>query len=138
MDPDLLPGSSVLMCPGGIKQDLSSSSTKKTCRMIKTQRLRGASKVIMKIWTFRGAEKESESERGEKGTQCIMGSFVGEDKDFKSYSELNWESVQTNQYRDQMFVAVVRALRMRTGCENYGTCAAFTSPRKIGTEPNVT
>ena len=68
MDPDVhleiqtrirVPGSPVLMWSGGIRQDhRRSTETQKTCRMTGHNSEEG----IVRMWTFRGAEKESDSE----------------------------------------------------------------------------
>ena len=61
-----VPGSSFLMWPGSNRHDHSSSSHHDLeNRQDDKAKLWGRSKVIVWIWTFRGTEKESESEGGE-------------------------------------------------------------------------
>ena len=69
-----VPGSPFLIWPGGNRHGHSSSSHHclENLEVDRAQQLWGRSKVIVRIWTFNGAEKESESEGGEKGVQHIM------------------------------------------------------------------
>ena len=68
-----VPGSPFLMWLGSNRQDHSSSSHRNLENLQDEKaQLWGRSEVIIWVWTFRGAEKESESEGPEKRAQSIM------------------------------------------------------------------